>query len=204
MNFDEKARDWDKDPGKIERSKIFAREIIEYTGGEKLQKALEFGSGTGLASFHLKDAFKSITLADTSEGMLEVLKEKISNEKINNMTPVLIDASRGLSGLEGFDIIFTLLVLHHVKDLDRTFADFYSSLNPGGIIFIGDLITEDGSFHYKDPEFDGYLGFNPEELRDQLSAKGFEMDTEKIFYTIQREHNSVRKEYPLFLIAGKK
>ena len=45
---------------------------------------------------------------------------------------------------------------------------------------------------------------NPEELRDQLSAKGFEMDTEKIFYTIQREHNSVRKEYPLFLIAGKK
>jgi 2-polyprenyl-3-methyl-5-hydroxy-6-metoxy-1,4-benzoquinol methylase len=204
MNFDQKAKDWDKDQVRIERSEIFAHEIIQYIDSRKLQNALEFGSGTGLASFYLKDAFKSITLADTSEGMLEVLKEKIRNEKISNMTPVLIEESRGLSGLGSFDIIYTLLVLHHVKDLDKTFTDFYSSLNPGGIIFIGDLITEDGSFHYSDPEFDGHYGFDPGELSKQIASKGFEMDTEKIFYTIEREHNSVRKQYPLFFIAGKK
>jgi ubiquinone/menaquinone biosynthesis C-methylase UbiE len=204
MSFDEKAKDWDKDPKKVERAGVFAQEILDCIRGINLPRAIEFGSGTGLVSFHLKDRFKSITLADNSPGMLEVLEQKIKNENITNMKPFLIDSSNNLSRLSGFDIIYTLLTLHHVLDIDRTFDEFNASLNRGGYVFIGDLVTEDGSFHSNDPDFDGHRGFNTGELKKQLTSKGFTVEMEKIFFNIEREVNNRVKKYPLFLLAGKK
>ena len=39
--------------------------------------ALDYGCGTGLLSFPLKDELGHITLNDNSAGMLEVVQEKI-------------------------------------------------------------------------------------------------------------------------------
>lgn len=204
MNFDEKAKDWDKDPKKIERAIVFAGEILQFLDKEDLRLAIEFGSGTGLVSFELKERFKSITLADSSPGMMEVLKEKIVNENITTMNLFLIDQSNDLSSLKGYDVLYTLLTLHHIKDLDQAFASFNSSLNKGGYVFIGDLIIEDGSFHRNDPEFDGHKGFDREDIKARLRENGFEPLVDKIFFTIERESENKLKKYPLFLIAGKK
>lgn len=204
MGFNEKAKDWDKDPKKTERARIFAGEILDFTEGMSLPNAIEFGSGTGLVSFQLKDRFKSITLADNSPGMMEVLKEKIRNENITNMKPFLIDSENELGKLSGFDVIYTLLTLHHVKNIKKTFAYFKSMLNSGGYLFIGDLITEDGSFHSNDPEFDGHRGFDTEILKSWLASNGFESLTDKTFFTIEREHQNTVKKYPLFLLVCKK
>ena len=119
MNFDQKAKDWDKDPQKIERARVFATEINKFLGDNKIDNALEFGSGTGLVSFQLKDRFKAITLADNSAGMMEVLKEKIKKEKISNMIPLLIDIFKNYNKLSGIEIIYTLLTLHHIKDTGK-------------------------------------------------------------------------------------
>jgi ubiquinone/menaquinone biosynthesis C-methylase UbiE len=204
MNFDQKAKDWDKDPQRVERARIFANEIIKFLGDKKPENALEFGSGTGLVSFWLNDIFKSITLADNSVGMMEVLNEKIKKEKISNMKPLLLDIFKGKSNLFDFDIIYTLLTLHHIKDIDKTFAIFNTMLSHGGYLCIGDLVTEDGSFHHKDPEFNGHNGFDPEEIKRKLITNGFKIEFESIFYIIEREHNSLTKRYPLFLIIGNK
>ena len=204
MNFDHKAKDWDKDLQRVERARIFASEIIKFLGDKKPEKALEFGSGTGLVSFWLKDNFRSITLADNSAGMMEVLNEKIKKEKISNMKPLLLDIFKGKPDLSDFDIIYTLLTLHHIKDIDKTFEIFNSMLSQGGYVCIGDLVTEDGSFHHKDPEFDGHKGFDPEEIKTKLSKNGFKIQFESIFFIIERENNSITKRYPLFLIIGNK
>ena len=204
MNFDEKAKDWDKDPKKVERAVIFAREIKKETGNLRIGEALEFGSGTGLVSFQLTDTIDKIVLADTSAGMLEVLKQKIEKEKISNMTPYLINDSNPLTLQTGFNLIYTLLTLHHVKDLKSAFSDFYAVLKPGGTVVIGDLMAEDGSFHYKNPEFDGHNGFDPEFLKNMLSEKGFEPGSARVFHSIDREYNNVIKNYPLFILTGKK
>jgi ubiquinone/menaquinone biosynthesis C-methylase UbiE len=204
MSFDDKAKDWDKDLQKVERARVFAKEIINFLSNKKIENALEFGSGTGLVSFQLKDYFKTITLADNSAGMIEVLTKKIKNEKVSNMKPLLIDIIETGQELSGFEIIYTLLTLHHIKDIDKTFAIFNLLLKPGGYVCIGDLITEDGSFHHKDPEFKGHKGFDTEMFKNQLSAKGFRIEFEKIFSVIEKEHNSVIKKFPLFLIIGKK
>jgi ubiquinone/menaquinone biosynthesis C-methylase UbiE len=204
MNFDQKAKDWDKDPKKVERARLFAAEIIKFLGKRKIEKAFEFGSGTGLASFQLKDHFRSITLADNSSGMIEVLTEKISNEKISNMKPLFINIFKDKLKLSDFDIIYTLLVLHHIQDIGRSFEIFSNILKPGGYLCIGDLVTEDGSFHHKDPEFDGHKGFDTEELKKQLTKYGFKVEQEKIFSVIEKEYENEIRKYPLFLIIVKK
>jgi ubiquinone/menaquinone biosynthesis C-methylase UbiE len=204
MNFDQKAKDWDKDQQRVERASAFAHEIVKFLGNKKTDKALEFGSGTGLVSFSLKDRFRSITLADNSAGMIEVLTEKIRKENISNMKPLLIDLFKNRTALSGFDIIYTLLTLHHIKDIPKTIEIFKSILNPGGYVCIGDLVTEDGSFHHKDPEFDGHKGFDTEKLNKLLIRNGFRIEFETIFAVIEREHNQIIKKYPLFLIIGTK
>jgi ubiquinone/menaquinone biosynthesis C-methylase UbiE len=204
MNFDSKAEDWDKDPEKIERAGAFAAEILKSAGNLHAERALEFGSGTGLVSFSLRSHFDSIILADSSAGMTGVLREKIRREGITNMIPYLVEDSNPLVKLSGFDVVYTLMVIHHVKDIDGIFRDFHKVMNPGGMLFIGDLETEDGSFHRNDPEFDGHMGFDTGILRKKLLDSGFETATEKIFYVIEREHNSHKKQYPLFFLAAKR
>jgi ubiquinone/menaquinone biosynthesis C-methylase UbiE len=93
MNFDEQAVVWDDDLKKIERAKVVAKEIINFIQPDQKLTALEFGCGTGLLSFELKDSFKRITLADNSEGMIKVLKKKIKTSGVNNFDPILLDLS---------------------------------------------------------------------------------------------------------------
>ena len=94
------------------------------------------------------------------------------------MRPLFTDIFDSTRKLSGFDIIYTLLTLHHIKDINRTFGIFNSALNIDGYLCIGDLITEDGSFHHKDPEFDGYNGFDPGELKKLLLLNGFRIEFE--------------------------
>jgi ubiquinone/menaquinone biosynthesis C-methylase UbiE len=46
--------------------------------------AFEYGCGTGNVSFFLKENFDKITLADSSRGMLDVVKEKIKKDNIRH------------------------------------------------------------------------------------------------------------------------
>lgn len=204
MSFDEKAKEWDKDPKKVARAQVFADEIIAWLDGRKIKSALEFGSGTGLVSFCLNDRFEKITLADNSKGMMEVLKEKIARTNASNMTPLLVDIFNDPLPAEGFEIIYTLLTLHHIRDVEKTLSVFNGILKKGGYLCIGDLITEDGTFHHKDPDFDGHKGFDTGEFKTWLNNQGFTVETEKIFSVIEKEYDSVLRKYPMFLIISKK
>ena len=90
-NFDERARDWDSDPNKVERARTVAEAIRRAIPLSNEMKALEYGCGTGLLSFALQSDLGQITLADTSQGMLDVLREKIANAGVTNMHPIRLD-----------------------------------------------------------------------------------------------------------------
>ena len=55
--FDQMALNWDENPMNILRTKAVAEEIIKLLNKTGKNTALEFGSGTGLLSFALKDYF---------------------------------------------------------------------------------------------------------------------------------------------------
>ena len=158
MSFDNQAKDWDNNPIKVERAIIFAKEINKFIKPNSKMNALEFGCGTGLLSFQLKDNFKTITLVDNSEGMINVLKEKIEAANIKNFNPLLVDVLKNKLSATNFEVIYTLMTLHHMVNLDEILTIFNNSLNNNGYLCIADLVEEDGSFHAHSPNFEGHNG----------------------------------------------
>lgn len=204
--FDDKAANWDNDPKKVERARIFAGEIITYLSKKNELSALDFGCGTGLLSFFLKDQFQKITLVDSSAGMIEVLKEKIRSGKIDHFTPVLADLLRDdhKVGLQKQDVIYTLMTLHHIVDLPRILSIFSQMIVQDGYICIADLVKEDGSFHASHPGFDGHNGFEQEELSNLLEKADFKVVYYSTPLSIQKNNEEGLKEYPLFLMIGQR
>ncbi len=204
MYFDKQAQEWDNDPQKVERAEVFANEINNFIQPNKKLNALEFGCGTGLLSFKLKDSFKTITLADNSKGMIDVLKEKIDKEGIKNFTPLQIDLFDENIQFPKIDVIYTLMTLHHMPDVNKTLNIFNSILEPNGYLCIADLVQEDGSFHSHHNEFNGHNGFDKDWLSEILLKNGFQVDYYKECYVIDKKVNEKIIKYPLFLMICKK
>lgn len=204
MSFDEYAKTWDADPKKVERAEILAKLLSKFSKDKRLSTAMEFGCGTGLLSFFLKDEFSNITLADTSPGMIEVLKEKIEIVKVPNFYPVLLEDKTSLPNCS-FDIIYSSMTMHHVTNLDAVFLEFDSLLKPKGFLCIADLVEEDGNFHSVENSKHVHHGFYKDKLIAQLETYGFEFVDYHIFYTIEKVNElGIKKGFPLFLLIVQK
>ena len=118
INFDERAKDWDSDPAKVERARVVADAIRAAVPLKPGMTALEYGCGTGLLSFALQTEFASITLADTSQGMLDVLAGKIQSAGVRNMHPLRLDLSSDPLPDSRFGIIYSLMALHHIPETE--------------------------------------------------------------------------------------
>jgi len=198
--FDEKAKDWDMNPDHVERSRAIADLLHKAIHMDKGMTAMEYGAGTGLLSLMLKDHLGKITLMDNSEGMINVIKQKIILKGIVNLYPVYFDLGKGTYEDE-FDIIFTQMVLHHVDDINGILHKFSMMLKPGGVIAIADLYPEDGSFH--DETFTGHKGFDPLWLSNDLSSLGFRNINHMTCFIIKKDlGNGKIREYPVFLITA--
>ncbi len=200
--FDAKARDWDKNQRYIERSEAVAKALLAMIPLHPGMKAMEYGSGTALLSFALKDKFSEITLMDNSREMTQVTVEKVAENQISNMKPLFFDLEH--EDFDGkFDIIYSQMVMHHVKDIDAMLAKFYSLLNPGGFIAVADLYAEDGSFHGEG--FNGHMGFDVDELANKIKAIGFESVKHQQCYEISKTYvDETVKTFPVFIITGLK
>jgi 2-polyprenyl-3-methyl-5-hydroxy-6-metoxy-1,4-benzoquinol methylase len=102
---------------------------------------------------------------------------------------------------EKFDVIYSQMVLHHIQDTVSIFRKFSQLLNPGGMLSIADLFTEDGSFH--DGVLNVHHGFDTEKLKSLLFKLDFRDITIEPCFVIRRE-NSMKNisEYPLFIMTA--
>ncbi|MDO9255079.1 MAG: class I SAM-dependent methyltransferase [Bacteroidales bacterium] len=200
--FDARARDWDKNQRYIDRSNAVAKAMLQTVPFKKSMKALEYGSGTALLSFALKDKFEEIVLMDNSQEMTTVTAEKIADQNIENMKPLFFDLEH--QDYDGkFDIIYNQMVMHHVNDVDSVLSKFYTMLNPGGYLTIADLYAEDGSFHGE--SFNGHLGFDVDLLADKLKAIGYrDIEQQKCYTIAKTDETGNVSEYPIFLLIASK
>lgn len=203
-HFDDEAQNWDQDTEKVKRAELFADEIVNFIQPDQSMNALEFGSGTGLLSYELRSYFESITLIDNSPGMISVLEDKIKRNSIDNFKPICVDPLMEEVELYNFDVVYSLMTIHHIHDIRKIMQVFNSSLKTGGFLCIADLVTEDGTFHSKNSDFDGHKGFSKQELSSILVDNGFEPEFYKIVFEIEKEVNDTIKKYPLFLLIAKK
>ena len=202
-NFDERAKDWDSDPKKVERARAVAEAIRKAIPLSNAMKALEYGCGTGLLSFALQSDLGQITLADTSQGMLDVLSEKIASARVTNMHPVKLDLAFDPLPDEKYDLTYSLMTLHHIHNADDMLVKFRDLLVPNGYLLVADLDKEDGSFH-TDGTTDVHLGFDRHELQQRVEDIGFEHVTFSTAYEIKKKIGNEEKTFPVFLMTAQK
>lgn len=169
--FDEKAATWDDDPAKIARAREVARCIAAAVPLAGATRVLEYGAGTGLVTQALRSAVGPVTLADSSAGMREVLERKVADGTLDGGRVWALDLATDDAPDERFDLIVTVMTLHHIADLATVLSAFHGMLAPGGHLCVADLEREDGSFHTAD--FAGHHGFDREALSAQLRQAGF-------------------------------
>ena len=201
--FDNKAQQWDQNQMHLERTKAVARELLNHIPVKSSMQAMEFGAGTGLLSFFLKDLFAGITLMDTSAEMLKMAETKLIADDHGKIETLFFDLEKSMYTGKRFDIIFTQMVLHHIRDVNAILQKFFDLLLPGGYIAIADLYSEDGSFH--DPGVEVHHGFDLKELAYQMQTAGFKYIVHNQCFVIRKETGAgVIREYPVFLLtAGK-
>ncbi|MDH3642326.1 MAG: methyltransferase domain-containing protein [Gammaproteobacteria bacterium] len=196
-DFDARAQTWDTDDKRYRASRVADRLRATVDLGT-VGRALEYGCGTGLLSFELKDELAEVVLADTSEGMLNVARAKIADSGSNHFCAALLDLAAGDSVDAPFDLVFTLLTLHHIPDTEAILGAFHDALNPGGHLVIVDLDAEDGSFH--GPEIDVHHGFKRGRLASQIEAAGFSAPAIDDCLQLNRHE----RDYGLFIACARR
>ena len=202
IDFDSKAREWDGNPVFVERGRKIAEAIRQQVTLDRAMHALDYGCGTGLLSFPLHDALGRITLKDSSAGMLEVLREKIAAQGVNNMTVRQADLTAEPLPDERYDLIYSSMTLHHIPDTDGILRVFHDLLNPRGHLCIADLDREDGSFHGID--IDVHHGFDRAALTAQAERAGFAEVRFDTVFEIIKETEAGARAYPVFLMVAKR
>ncbi len=202
--FDQKARNWDKDPARIARTETFARNVIDFMKPDGSQSALEFGCGTGLLGFALKDHFKSVTLADTSAGMLEVVKEKIASLQNPNVSPLLADLLEEEVPLPPFDLLTSMLTFHHIPSPANAFQKLSKLIKTGGFMIIADVMPEDGSFHEAGEFQLVHTGFSKDQIYLWFQQAGLQPLLYSEFAFIEKNKDNKTQKYPLFWAVGRK
>jgi predicted TPR repeat methyltransferase len=196
-HFDQRAASWDDNPEHVRRAVAIAEAIRAEVPLDASTRVLEYGAGTGLVSEALRDHVGTLTLADPSLGMREVVQSKIDAGTLPGARVWDLDLAVGSAPAgERFDVVVTVMTLHHITDLTPVLVGFAELLEPGGYLCVADLEQEDGSFHGDD--FHGHRGFARDSLTAALVASGFSEPRFSTPYRIERDGTA----YPVFLAVS--
>ena len=196
-SFDARAATWDEDPAKRRRAAEIAAAIRARVKLSADMKALEYGAGTGLLSFELADALGSIVLTDNSIGMLDVARAKIAARCTDQMTVRSLDLTVDPLPVERFDLVYSMMTLHHVPDTTSLLDKLHALLRPRGYLCVADLDAEDGSFH--GTAVNVHHGFDRNALGASLRTVGFEDVQFSTCFEIPRGE----RRYTVFLVVAR-
>jgi len=197
--FDLLSKTWDEKPRRVENAKKIGEAIVRKLNPLKDWKVLDFGAGSGLLTFFLQPYVGEIETMDNSQGMVEVLREKVQKSGVKNVKPILGDIEEIDLGKEKYDLVVSSMTLHHIKDPLGLFKKLFASLKRGGYVAIANLQKEDGTFHETN-ESVYHFGFHKEELEKYLTLAGFEVVEISAVNVIKKNG----REYPVLLAIGSK
>jgi ubiquinone/menaquinone biosynthesis C-methylase UbiE len=133
---------WGIDFGEKGRRQVLGklRKALGEEPGAPFDSALEIGAGTGYFTLNLMLAglVRTAVATDISHGMLAALSDTARELGLTVRT-VRTEAERLPFPDESFDLVLGHAVLHHLPDLDASFAEFARVLRPGGtVVFCGE------------------------------------------------------------------
>ncbi len=124
---------------RVQIAKVSSDAIREYLVDAKSKNTIDFGCGTGLVGMNLLNDFNSMLFLDTSQNMINQIKQKIADFNIRNVDTLCFDFEKeGRSELQA-DYIFMAQVLLHIIDVELVLSKLYDVLNVGGHLLIVDF-----------------------------------------------------------------
>jgi ubiquinone/menaquinone biosynthesis C-methylase UbiE len=165
-------------PERIEIAKVSSEAIRHYLVNSKSKNAIDFGCGTGLVGLNLLNEFKSVLFLDTSQNMINQIKQKLTDHQIQNGETLCFDLEKEkLTGVQ-VEYIFMAQVLLHIHDVELILSRLFDVLHEGGHLLIVDFNKNE-----KVVSDIVHNGFNPEELVDMMTQIGYRDIQFKSFYT---------------------
>jgi len=203
-DFDKTAASWDEAPGRVKLANDIAAAIRDEVVLAPHMDVLDFGCGTGLVTIPLAPLVRSVTGADGSQGMLDVLRAKIARHKVDNVRIQYLDLDKGYT-LEGkYHLVFSSMTFHHVKDITSLLAQFSAVSIADGYLCIADLDPDEGRFH---PDNEGVLhfGFERATLRAAITDAGFVDVRDRTAATVVRPlAEGGERAFSVFLMTARK
>lgn len=196
--FDAAAATWDEAPRRVKLTADVSAAIREACGLPADLHVLDFGCGTGLLTLALRPLVRTVTGADTSTGMLDVLEGKVRAGGLSGVSTVRLTPGEPLALGRRYDLIVSSMALHHIEELAPLLEALRAHVQPGGRVALADLDREDGSFH-EDPTGVFHRGFDRDHVVALLSAAGFA----DVAVTTAAVTSKEGRDYPIFLATGR-
>jgi ubiquinone/menaquinone biosynthesis C-methylase UbiE len=195
-HFDISAKNWENDPRKLEQTEIIKNNIKKYLN--ETDTVIDYGTGTGLIAYSIKDFVKEVIGIDNSVGMLDVLKEKITNNNVSNIKALNVNLVTDKFN-QKVNSIVTTMTLHHIENIKDIFSKFSNILEDNGYLIIADLRKEDGTFHSNNQGVK-HFGFDEDFLKKMFVRTKFKLIEFKNLYKFEKDG----KEYDMFLSVVQK
>jgi ubiquinone/menaquinone biosynthesis C-methylase UbiE len=194
--FERVASRYDTDE-RIQIARVSAEAIREYLIDTNDKSAVDFGCGTGLVGMNLLKDFNSMLFLDTSQNMINQLKQKFAEFNIQNADTLCFDFEKESKSDLHADYIFMAQVLLHINGVEPVLSRLYDVLNAGGHLLIVDF--------NKNEEVVSDLvhnGFEQEKLIELMTKIGYREIQSKTFYNGSKIF--MGKDASMFIIDSQK
>ncbi|EMY68452.1 class I SAM-dependent methyltransferase [Leptospira vanthielii] len=193
--FDQIANKYDTAERK-ELAQVITSAIQNECKDSQSKTLFDYGCGTGLVGFSLVSLVGRIVFIDSSEPMLDLVREKIKKTNITNAEVIHSNFLQNTKNKKA-DLILVSLVLLHIPDTKRILNYFYEILNPNGKLMIVDFDKNERINHPK-----VHNGFTNTEIRSLLTEVGFKNIEIRTFH--HGKNIFMNEDASLFLATGEK
>lgn len=204
-HFDNIASTYDDEPRRVALMRAVGETIVREVALRTDMDVFDYGCGTGLVGLFLRPCVRSVTGADNSAGMLDVLRRKTAQQGLTHMHALQLDLQTDPVPKQRYDLIVTSMAMHHLHDLPRVLKAFRTMLRPQGVLCLADLDTEPGTFHPADGNLGvHHHGFDRATLKQQLRDLGFTDVRDTTATTIRKPVDAGHEEeFSVFLITAR-
>jgi len=200
-DFDALAASWD-DSRRIDRARRAAEAIAAAVPVKNSFRVLEYGAATGLLGITLADRIRELVMIDSSPAMIGIAQRRIAESGRTNVRAELGDLTEHPWEGEPFDLVVSLMALHHVADITLLLRRLLEATVDRGWIAVLDLEPEAGAYH--DPGFEGHHGFSRGTLRRAFAAAGYAHITVRNALTTERQVDGEVRRFGVFLATAQR
>jgi len=199
--WNSKARGYDKIVNKffLKIYEIVIENLIQDTS--QSQKLLEVATGTGILAIQLSSHVSHVTAVDISPEMLQVAKEKVSKDKINNIDFRIADVCNLEFADKSFDTIVASNVLHLLFQPELALQELRRVLSDSGRIIIPTFCH---GANLKSRILSGILSLLGQKTKSRWNQKSFMAFVENNGFKITKNVFINDKIPLLYLVAIKK